>query len=101
MRPLVRRSAISPQSLSLCLGCKELKVCAHKGLCAVCILDNKVRIDLGYKSRLRKDTSHYEGRSGRLPPEPTEFRPGTEEKIKVMAERFANSYCIFHPKDAR
>lgn len=36
-----------------------------------------------------------------IPPEPTKFMPGTNEKILVMRERYSNGYSIWHPKDAR
>ncbi len=39
-------------------------------------------------------------RVGRLPT-PTTAMPGTEEKIKVLAERWARGEALFHPDDAR
>jgi hypothetical protein len=35
-----------------------------------------------------------------LPDHPTDARPGTKEKIAIMAERAAAGRCCFHPKDA-
>jgi hypothetical protein len=35
-----------------------------------------------------------------LPDHPTDARPGSEEKIFVMAERTAAGRSCFHPKDA-
>lgn len=36
-----------------------------------------------------------------LPPFPTDAIPGTEEKIQVMRERWANGYALHHPCDLR
>jgi hypothetical protein len=35
-----------------------------------------------------------------LPDHPTDARPGSEEKIAIMAERAAAGCSCFHPKDA-
>lgn len=36
----------------------------------------------------------------RLAPEPTDARPGTPEKVAVLAERAARGLCLWHPLDA-
>ena len=36
---------------------------------------------------------------GLLPGEPTDALPGTEKKIRVMAERAARREQLFHPQD--
>ena len=38
---------------------------------------------------------------GFTPPTPTPARPGTEEKIRVLAERYARREQLFHPRDAK
>jgi hypothetical protein len=35
-----------------------------------------------------------------LPAEPTQALPGTEEKIRVLAERFDRHDALWHPQDA-
>ena len=35
-----------------------------------------------------------------LPDQPTEARPGTEEKLKVFEQRAAQGVSLFHPADA-
>ena len=35
------------------------------------------------------------------PVEPTAARPGTDEKIRVLAERYARREQLFHPRDAK
>lgn len=36
-----------------------------------------------------------------IPLEPTDAIPGSEEKIQVMRDRWANGYSIHHPNDIR
>lgn len=36
-----------------------------------------------------------------LPPEPTDYLPGTPEKMDVMSWRVTNNYHIHHPLDAK
>ena len=35
------------------------------------------------------------------PQEPTAHRPGSEDKIRVLAERYARRERLFHPRDRR
>jgi hypothetical protein len=37
--------------------------------------------------------------AGRLP-EPTTARPGTDEKVQVMAQRAEKGFALYHPADA-
>ncbi len=37
----------------------------------------------------------------RLPPGPTDALPGSEEKVRVLAERARQRLALWHPLDAR
>jgi hypothetical protein len=52
------------------------------GLCSICYRD----VSVGHVK-------------GKLPPKPTDERPGTDEKILVLTERAARRECLWHPED--
>jgi hypothetical protein len=50
----------------------------------------------------RWDYGDYEPSTSRpLPPYPTYALPGSDEKVRVMRERWEDGYHIHHPRDAR
>ncbi len=83
-----------------CQHCKRKKVNRPRGLCWSCYYTPLVR-------DLHPSTSKYLGKNDdgrrprfRLPEEPTDARPGSEEKIRIMAARYERGEAIFHPDDA-
>lgn len=78
-----------------CANCQ--RPCCKKGtrgLCHSCYRDRAVSVDV-----LDQDGHHNNHHAPRLP-EPTTARPGSEEKIAVLARRWARGEALFHPDDA-
>ena len=79
----------------MCKHCKERVVCRPRGLCWNC-----------YHSPARKSYPvKIEGYNGRVvsggPCEPTDAIPGSEEKIRVLAQRVKSGQELWHPLDNR
>lgn len=47
----------------------------------------------------RHGINHDQNPRYRLPAEPTDTRPGSEERLRVMEERAARGESVFHPDD--
>jgi hypothetical protein len=73
-----------------------------RGLCWPCYKDADVRNKyppvLDVPPKVTRDQKE---RQGRPPRDPTQFEPGTEGKIEVMAERVRRRETCFHPRDAK
>jgi hypothetical protein len=83
-----------------CVHCKVRKKARPRGLCQACYYSSEIRgvypdaIYDRWKEKLGDMNGGY-----KLPSEPTDARPGTEEKIKVLADRAEKKVCLFHPLD--
>lgn len=110
-------------SLGLCPKCiqqlkrekrKHRPPCRHcgmpgerpRGLCSVCYYNPGIRslyLSLAKRSplcaRTNQEVQDCNGNRP-LPEEPTDAPPGSDQKIKVMAERASKRQQLFHPHDA-
>ena len=93
----------SPSPTPLCRHCRIARVNRPRGLCWSCYHTPGVRDRYATAS-----TSRYSGidavpdRHGRtpLPDAPTTARPGTADKVAVLAARAAAGVSLWHPGDA-
>lgn len=88
-----------------CLHCKCRPGKRSRGLCKRCFNDPEVRAKYGPRSPRGRRMPALSRRAARgdppLPRKATEHLPGTAAKIKVLMERLANGYALWHPQDAR
>ncbi len=87
-----------------CRHCKKRTATRPRGLCWVCFSTKGVRDqypsptgDAMQAAAVKKGTRKVE----RLLPEPTDAPPGSEEKIRVLQERWRLGQQLKHPDDAR
>ena len=80
-----------------CRHCRRMHVSRPKGLCWRCSESKAIRERYPAAGYARYD-DHY--RKPPLPALPTSAGPGSEEKIAVMAQRFAHEEQLFSPDDA-
>lgn len=73
--------------LPLCPECSTKPARLASGICWTCYLNGGDELDVDYADRP-------------LSPWPTDFAPGTAEKVAVMEERFRLGYALFSPDDA-
>lgn len=78
-----------------CRHCHQLAWLKPRKLCYTCYETQWIRDLYPPKFTVRK--------AGAITPAsaPTSARPGSEEKIRVMTERYARNEAIFHPQDAK
>ena len=81
-------------SRGLCRHCHKRSCVRPRGLCGRCYNDIETRDLYPAQSRYRETN-----RVPALPDSATTARPGTEEKVAVMAARFAAGRAVFHPDD--
>lgn len=81
---------------SACRHCVRGRVTRPRGLCWTCYYTPGVKEKYGpaYQGVMAGEGGGYA-----LPAEPTDAPPGSDEKIRVMAERAAAGTGIFHPDD--
>jgi hypothetical protein len=85
----------------LCLNnCGRIAARRRRGLCNSCGRDPRIRRRFpmkrgGYAAR---PASERPGRKRPLP-EPTNARPGSEEKIRVLMQRVEKRQQLWHPRD--
>jgi len=85
--------------MKICRNCGREKVNRPRGLCWSCYYRPGVRD--------RFESESIFGRRGRangtavLPPNPTQARPGSPEKIAVMIERLEAGFALHHPGDLK
>lgn len=81
-----------------CKGCFRFLSIRKRGLCGRCVREvyGEKPVQTRHRPKGRPD---FNG----IPPlaEPTEALPGTEAKIRAMAERVARDLAVFHPDDGR
>jgi hypothetical protein len=94
--------------MAACLHCKVRVANISRGLCRTCFYQGGTAIrqcsaKLPQVIKDLKGIPSLDGGSGynksKLPSTPTEFLPGTEAKIRVMAARAAMGWILFHPED--
>lgn len=71
----------------------------RRGLCGRCYLDPNARAL--FPSIAPRGRRGQTGQGPRKMPRPTRALPGTPEKVRVLAERFARGEELYHPLDAR
>lgn len=87
--------------MNCCRHCHKSKVNRPRGLCWSCYYKPGVRDKYPSTSKYaRRGHGNITG----TPPEPvraTDAEPGSEEKIRVLAERVRRRESLWHPEDAR
>ncbi len=66
-----------------------------RSLCYVCYTNEIIRLAAPRASHVGITTGH-----GGLPAEPTQARPGSPEKLRVLEQRAERGESLFHPLDA-
>jgi hypothetical protein len=84
--------------MSLCVHCDRFPARRPRGLCWGCYYRPGVR-EL-YPTRLNHSRNEIAFTPASRWPDPTDARPGSGAKIKVLMERAANNQVLFHPDDA-
>lgn len=87
-----KRNTFSP-----CRHCRVTRMIRSRGLCGRCHRTPAIKARYPIAVRTLPDMFNVKPR----PCRPTTAGPGTEEKIRVMAERFRRGEAIFHPSDPR
>lgn len=83
-----------------CRHCGERPVFRWRGLCWRCYQDRRIR--RRYRSSSSRANRCRPDFQGPAPlPRPTEFLPGSPEKVLILQDRFARGERLFHPADAR
>ena len=83
-----------------CLLCGQTKPHKSRNLCLACYQkpeSDPLKIET--RHRVERNTNAFMEPLG-LPDHPTEFLPGSEEKMAVMAQRLEDLREIHHPDDA-
>jgi hypothetical protein len=86
--------------MTLCQHCRERPAHRPRGLCRPCFTDRDIR------RQYRPIRGRYYGSRDRycnapLPEVATKAAPGSPEKIRVLAQRFARRESLFHPDDVK
>ena len=83
----------------ICRNCHLREATRERGLCSTCYYTPSIRNQFGWlESRHNHRGVGYRGCGL---PEPTASRPGTDEKIAVLATRAEKDLLLHHPKDAK
>lgn len=94
--PILALATVAPRRR--CLHCRHPVVSRPRGLCWACFHRPGVREQYPPVSPYgRRGLGHV---SPKRLPAPTSARPGTPEKLEVLAARAANGEALFHPHDA-
>lgn len=84
----------------LCRHCKRTRSNRPRGLCWSCYYKPGVRERYPSTSKFaRRGISDFLGKTP-LPQTPTLAPPGTEAKIRILAERASRRETLWHPDDA-
>src|SRR5262249_21075557 len=84
----------------LCRHCQKVKSNRPRGLCWSCYYRPGVRDLYPSTSKFaRRGVADFNGRH-RLPEEPTDAAPGSEEKIQILMQRAERGEALWHPLDA-
>ncbi len=91
--------------MSICLHCQKCWASRARGLCGLCYFIPGVRERYPLADSKYSQWAHTSWRSATLAPglapEPTRALPGSEEKVAVLAARFAAGVGLHSPQDAR
>lgn len=82
-----------------CRHCGRKKVNRPKGLCWPCYYSPARNLYASTSKFARRGVGHDASINGRLPV-PTTAKPGTPEKMAVLAGRVERGELMFHPADA-
>jgi NMD protein affecting ribosome stability and mRNA decay len=83
-----------------CLLCGQTKPHKSRNLCLACYQKPESEpLKIETRHRVERNTNAFMEPLG-LPDHPTEFLPGSEEKMMVMAQRLEDLREIHHPDDA-
>lgn len=83
-----------------CLLCGQTKPHKSRNLCLACYQKPESEpLKIQTRHRVERETLFVIAPTG-LPDHPTEFLPGSEEKMAVMAQRLSDFREIHHPDDA-
>lgn len=88
----------------ICRNCNECRVSRPRGLCWVCYYTPGVKDRFKPVSKYGKrykDEEPAKPTDGRLPKPIPGLIPGSEAKIRVMAERAARRESLFHPQELK
>jgi hypothetical protein len=86
---------VAPITKPVCQHCgRQASGCAG-GLCLECHADKKVRAMYRRRTGVRVRFARVHS----LPAEPTAARPGSEEKLRILAARADRREQLFHPQD--
>ena len=85
----------SPRPAAPCLHCRVREGVRCRGLCSTCYYRPSIR------NLYPKRFGSYFAEPGAytLPTSASQHQPGSPEKIKVLAERFAERTGLWHPDD--
>ena len=72
-----------------------------RGLCWRCSTDPEAKRRFPSQSKYAPSPTERGNYRAPLPPQPTSTQPGSEERIRVLAERAAKGMQLFHPMDVR
>lgn len=92
---------LTVMSEDLCVHCHERLKVKPGGLCRRCYNIKELRDQ--YRLQCERGKHRGLGLENRDPkrlPCPTNARPGTAEKIRVLASRLEQGYTLWHPLDA-
>lgn len=106
----VRRRPHVPRGLELvgegiapprppCRHCNRRSSSHRSGLCCICYRDRDIRSQY-VRPPAPWGLAARPGNAPLPPPAPTTALPGSEEKMRVLAERLAAGFALFHRDDA-
>lgn len=84
-----------------CRHCHQRIANRSRGLCLPCFDDEEVRVLYPSAAPWATGLAGYREKRIRPAARPTRARPGSEEKMAVMAARVQANQEIFHPEDLR
>lgn len=83
-----------------CARCRRHKALHARGMCSRCYKIVRACEDRGVQPPAPPGDDPPRPRR-RTPESPTAALPGTEEKIRVLSERYVRGEKLWHPEDAR
>jgi hypothetical protein len=84
----------------ICRHCQKSKVNRPRGLCWSCYYTPGVRELYPSTSKFaRRGVGDFNGKA-RLPGAPTDWPPGSPEKVTILEERARLKVSLWHPDDA-
>lgn len=90
-----------PKQKQVCVNCKRTLIIQARNLCGTCHKRPDVRALHTPVKDCLSGSPIVKGDSSILPAEPTQAQPGSEEKIRILAERAAAGIALHHPDDRR